>query len=83
MHRHVRAYLVWRSPLARHTHSPPTAALLSFLVPGIGQIYTGHLGWALFWLIITPGFWIGSGGCLGWVCHFIAAAQAHGQANRL
>ncbi len=61
---------------------PGIAALLSFIVPGIGQVYAGRYGWALFWLIVTPGFWIGSGGLLGWVCHFIAAWQASGQISR-
>ena len=33
------------------------------------------------WLVITPGFWIGSGGLLGWVCHILAAIQARSQAR--
>jgi TM2 domain-containing membrane protein YozV len=61
--------------------SPGTAAVLSLIVPGVGQFYTGHWGWGLFWLIITPGFWIGTGGLLGWVCHVIAAIQAWSQAG--
>lgn len=53
------------------------AAVLSFLIPGLGQIYNGTLLRALFWLIITPGLWIGSGGLLGWICHVIAAWTAY------
>ena len=68
--------------MAKNAQNPTVAALLSLLVPGIGQIYTGHLGWALFFLILTPGFWIGTGGLLGWVFHIWAAVQAHGQAKR-
>jgi TM2 domain-containing membrane protein YozV len=56
---------------------PGTAAVLSFLIPGVGQLYNGRWGWALFWLIITPGFWIGTGGMLGWICHVISAYQAY------
>lgn len=59
-----------------------TAAILSFLVPGIGQIYNGTIWRGVFWLIITPGLWIGSGGLLGWVCHVISAATAHKYAAR-
>lgn len=59
-----------------------TAAILSFLIPGVGQIYNGTFWRGLFWLIITPGFWIGSGGLLGWVCHVIAAWTAHSYAKR-
>lgn len=55
------------------------AALASLIVPGFGQIYTGHFFWGLFWLIITPGFWIGSAGLLGWPFHLISAWQAYHQ----
>ncbi len=61
--------------------SPGTAAVLSFIVPGIGQIYNGQWLWGIFWLIITPGFWLGTGGLLGWVCHLIAAWQAYAYAQ--
>jgi TM2 domain-containing membrane protein YozV len=55
---------------------PGLAAVLSFLVPGIGQIYNGDILRGIFWLIITPGFWVGTGGLLGWVCHVVSAATA-------
>ncbi|MFM8394451.1 MAG: DUF5683 domain-containing protein [Acidobacteriota bacterium] len=61
---------------------PVTAALLSLIVPGIGQIYNGKIFRGLFWLIITPGFWIGSGGLLGWVCHLISAWTAYNDAKQ-
>jgi TM2 domain-containing membrane protein YozV len=60
---------------------PGIAALLSFFVPGIGQIYNGEILRGIFWLIITPGMWIGTGGLLGWVCHVIAAITAYKRAN--
>ena len=53
------------------------AAVLSLIVPGVGQIYNGAFLRGLFWLIITPGFWIGTGGFLGWICHLIAAYTAY------
>ena len=58
------------------------AAVLSFLIPGLGQIYNGKILRGVFWLIITPGLWIGSGGLLGWVCHVIAAYTAFSYAER-
>lgn len=61
---------------------PTIATILSLLMPGIGQIYAGHWIWGLFWLFITPGFWIGTGGLLGWICHLMAAVQAGRQADR-
>ncbi|MBX2997642.1 MAG: hypothetical protein KF893_03955 [Caldilineaceae bacterium] len=62
--------------------SPGTAAVLSFFLPGVGQIYNGRFLWAIFWFIVTPGLWIGSGGFLGWVCHLLSAFQAYSQAKR-
>jgi len=61
---------------------PEKAAILSLIVPGIGQIYNGAILRGIFWLIITPGFWIGTGGMLGWVCHFIAAYTAYSYAKK-
>ncbi|HEV2147973.1 MAG TPA: DUF5683 domain-containing protein [Longimicrobiaceae bacterium] len=61
--------------------NPGTAAVLSFLIPGLGQVYNGTIWRALFWLIITPGLWIGTGGLLGWVCHVISAWTAHSYAR--
>lgn len=62
--------------------NPGLAAVLSLIVPGIGQVYNGQWLWALFWLIVTPGFWIGSGGFLGWICHLISAYMAYSYAER-
>ncbi len=55
---------------------PGIAAVLSFFIPGVGQIYNGCILRGLLWLIFTPGFWIGTGGMLGWICHIVAAATA-------
>jgi TM2 domain-containing membrane protein YozV len=62
--------------------NPGTAAVLSFFIPGVGQIYNGAIWRGIFWLIITPGFWIGTGGLLGWVCHVISAWTAYNYAKR-
>ena len=60
---------------------PGLAAVLSLVVPGVGQIYNGDFLRGIFWLIVTPGFWIGSGGLFGWVCHVLAAWTAHRRAG--
>jgi len=65
----------------RHS-DPGTAAVLSFFIPGVGQIYNGCILRGVLWLIFTPGFWIGTGGTLGWICHIIAAATAYAYASR-
>jgi TM2 domain-containing membrane protein YozV len=58
-----------------------TAAVLSLIIPGVGQFYNGDFLRGLFWLIVTPGLWIGTGGLLGWVCHVIASITAYRRAN--
>ena len=34
------------------------AAVLSLIIPAVGQLYNGYI----LWPIITPGFWIGTRG---------------------
>ena len=63
----------------RSSH-PGTAAVLSLLIPGVGQIYNGDFLRGIFWLIVTPGFWIGTGGLFGWPFHLIAAYTAYQRA---
>jgi hypothetical protein len=46
---------------------PGLAAVLSAIIPGVGQFYNGRILAGILWLIITPGLWIGTGGLLGWV----------------
>jgi len=58
------------------------AAVLSLLIPGVGQIYNGKFLRGIFWLIVTPGLWIGSGGTLGWICHVISSYTAYRYAKR-
>ena len=62
---------------------PGVAAVLSLILPGVGQIYNGAFLRGLFWLLITPGFWFGTGGLFGWVCHVIAAYTAYRYAERM
>ena len=57
--------------------APTLAAVLSAIVPGVRQLYHGRILAGILWLIITPGFWIGTSGLLGWVCHVIAAYTAY------
>lgn len=58
-----------------------TACVLSLIIPGVGQFYNGHFFRGIFWLIVTPGLWIGSGGTLGWICHIISAITAYHKAQ--
>lgn len=62
--------------------NPGIAAVLSAIIPGLGQIYNGQILWAIVWFIITPGLWIGSGGVLGWICHVISAYLAYSYAKK-
>jgi TM2 domain-containing membrane protein YozV len=62
---------------------PALAAVLSLLIPGAGQIYNGDFLRGLFWIIVTPGIWLGTGGLLGWLAHVAAAVTARSRARRL
>ena len=62
--------------------NPGLAAVLSLVIPGVGQFYNGTFWRGIFWLIVTPGLWIGSAGTLGWICHIIAAITAYNYAKR-
>ena len=66
----------------RFSPNPGTAAVLSFFIPGLGQFYNGKFLRGIFWLIVTPGLWIGSGGTLGWICHVVAAYTAYAYAKK-
>lgn len=61
--------------------NPGLAAVLSLIIPGVGQLYNGRILAGILWLIITPGLWIGSGGLLGWICHLVAAYTAYSYAR--
>lgn len=67
--------------MATTRKDPGLAAVLSLVVPGVGQIYNGDFVRGIFWLIVTPGFWLGTGGLFGWICHVIAAWTAHRRAH--
>ena len=56
---------------------PGLAAVFSLIVPGVGQFYNGRILAGVLWLILTPGFWIGTGGTLGWIFHIISAYTAY------
>jgi eukaryotic-like serine/threonine-protein kinase len=66
----------------KRRYKPWTAAGLSFLAPGLGQILNRDYLRGIFWLIVTPGFWIGTGGTFGWPFHFISAYTAYQRADR-
>jgi serine/threonine-protein kinase len=69
------------APAPKRSYKRWIAAALSFLAPGLGQIYNREYLRGIFWLIVTPGFWIGTGGVLGWPFHFISAYTAYRRAR--
>jgi serine/threonine protein kinase len=71
-----------REEPVRGRYAPWIAAALSFLAPGLGQLYNRDFLRGIFWLIVTPGFWVGSAGLLGWPFHIIAACTAYRRARR-
>jgi TM2 domain-containing membrane protein YozV len=61
---------------------PYIAGVLSFLIPGIGQIYNGRIVIGVIWLFITGVSWIGSAGTLGWILHILSAYFAYRYAKK-
>jgi TM2 domain-containing membrane protein YozV len=57
--------------------NPILAGILSFLLPGVGQIYNGRIFVGIIWLLLTGFSWIGSAGMLGWVVHIFAGWCAY------
>ena len=62
--------------------NPGTAAVLSLIIPGLGQLYNGRWIRAIFWFFFFPAVWLGTGGLLGWVPHVIASITAYNDAKR-
>lgn len=71
----------WTSVTVTPLKNPGAAAVMSLILPGIGQFYNGDFWRGIFWLIVTPGLWIGSGGLLGWICHIVSAITAYNRAG--
>ena len=56
---------------------PWIAGVLSFFIPGLGQLYNGRVMPAFLCLNFALAIWFGTGGTLGWICHFITAYLAY------
>lgn len=52
------------------------AGVLSLLIPGAGQIYSGACGQGLFWMALAAIAWLNAGGLTGVLCHIAAAVAA-------
>ncbi len=52
------------------------AAVLSFFIPGLGQLCQGRIGMAFLWVVIAAAVWVVTLGFLGWVVHIFAAYEA-------
>ncbi|NOT30027.1 MAG: hypothetical protein HOP15_06210 [Planctomycetes bacterium] len=52
------------------------AFLLSFGLPGLGQLYCGRLGRGIAFFVATLIAWPLSWCALGWVAHLVAALDA-------
>lgn len=57
------------------------AAVLSFVLPGCGQLYNGDFCRGAFWLLVTPGLWFSSAGIVGGACHLVSAYTAYHRAK--
>ncbi len=60
---------------------PILAGVLSFIIPGLGQIYNGRYLIGVIWILVMGFSWIGSAGLFGWIAHLIAAWCAYSYAK--
>jgi TM2 domain-containing membrane protein YozV len=74
--------MIVRDRAMRTDDNAGIAAVLSFFVPGLGQIYNGDFLRGIIWLIVTPGLWLTTAGLLGWVCHVVSSYTAYNRALR-
>jgi TM2 domain-containing membrane protein YozV len=61
---------------------PEIAAGLSFLFPGLGQIYNHDYGRGILWFVIGLFLWIATGGLVGWIANVISSYTAFRRAER-
>lgn len=65
------------------------AAVLSFVIPGLGQLYNGNFIRAAFWLLIAfwavdnPMAWPFEAGFWQWMGHFLPALTAYHKARQV
>jgi TM2 domain-containing membrane protein YozV len=52
------------------------SALVSFIVPGLGQLIQGRILAAFFHFVLTMLLWLISFGWLGWVGHIYSCIEA-------
>jgi TM2 domain-containing membrane protein YozV len=52
------------------------AAIMSFIIPGTGQIYNGRYHVGVIWMTITLCLWR-TAGAAGLMCHFFSAYTAY------
>ena len=71
------------APIAQHVVEPVRgsggnvlAALVSFFLPGLGQLLQGRFGAAVVFFFGTLVLWVITLGAFGWVMHIVAALNA-------
>jgi TM2 domain-containing membrane protein YozV len=62
------------SAMAENTSG--SAAMMSLIIPGTGQIYNGRYLVGVIWMLLTMLLWR-SGGAAGLICHLCSAYTAY------
>jgi len=62
---------------------PETSCALSFLIPGLGQMYNADYGRGIMWFLVGLAVWVGTGGLLGWIINLMAAFTAYRRAQKI
>jgi TM2 domain-containing membrane protein YozV len=65
--------------------NPSTAAILSLIIPGLGQLYNGKILRGIIWFFVgvaNGAVWVMSLGTLGWIIHALSAWGAYNYAKK-
>ena len=66
------------APVAQPTWNPGVALVLSFFIPGLGQMYRGEIGRGFLWLIVVPlGYFVFL--IPGFIAHIICLVDAYSE----
>ncbi len=70
--------VVYVAPRAE-PRNPAVAAVLSLVVPGLGQLYNGQLAKGIVFFVVACPLWFL---CIGFLVHVVAAVEAYNTARK-
>lgn len=60
--------------LESRSGNPVLAAILSLIIPGLGQVYSKRVLSGVIWFLVAAFLWLGAA---GWIIHILSAIAAY------